>query len=76
MPPWTTRDGVDTTLDIGPQGHRAAPEAVRRAAAEEHLAGLPTRATWIWSDGSAVEGTMRGGGGAILALPSGGTREV
>ena len=75
-PPWTTKDGVNIALDVGTRGRRSAPDAVRRSAAEEHLAGLPSRATWIWSDGSAVAGTTQGGGGALIILPSGETREV
>ena len=75
-PPWTTRGSVHIALDVGPGGRRSAPDSVRRTTAEEHLANLPTRATWIWSDGSASGGTTLGGGGAHIALPSGQVREV
>ena len=40
------------------------------------LATLPSRATWVWSDGSAEGGTTRGGGGARLTLASGEEREI
>ena len=56
---------------MGPGGRRDAPAAVRREAALEHLATLPARATWIWSDGSADAGVRRGGGGAFISSASG-----
>jgi len=49
---------------------------VRRAAAEKCLAALPPDATWIWTDGSAEAGVARGGGGAVICLPSGEEHEV
>ena len=57
-------------------GGRGAPDTVRRAAAEEHLATLPEDAVWVWKDGSADAGVARGGGGALIQLPSGEEQEV
>ena len=37
---------------------------------------LPEDAVWVWTDGSADAGVARGGGGALIQLPSGEEREV
>jgi len=76
IPPWVDCSRVQIRLDIGADIRRTAPDGVRRAAAEEHLATLPEDAVWIWSDGSADGGVAAGGGGALIVLPSGAVHEV
>ena len=76
LPPWTDPARVTFNWSLGSGASRDAPDSVRRATAEAHLSALPTDATWIWSDGSAEGGTTRGGGGALLVLRSGDSREV
>ena len=76
VPPWCAPEGVTFSLEVGPDGRRDRPPDIRRRAAEDRLAELPSEATWIWSDGSASGGVMDGGGGAIISFPSGDTREV
>ena len=43
---------------------------------EEHLTDLPKAEMWIWTDGSAEGGVRNGGGGAVIMLLNGDTREV
>ena len=76
IPPWVSSGAVHFRLDVGPGGRRDAPEQVRRGAAEAVLNPLPSRATWVWTDGSAEGGVSLGGGGATITLPSGEVREV
>ena len=76
VPPWCAPEGVTFSLEVGPEGRRDRPPDIRRRAAEDRLAELPSEATWIWSDGSASGGVMDGGGGATISFPSGDTREV
>ncbi|KAF0300914.1 Ribonuclease H [Amphibalanus amphitrite] len=73
LPPWTSREGISISCAVPPECVRSAGEHARRAAAEALLSDLPgaERATWVWSDGSADGGTARGGGGALIALPTG-----
>ena len=59
LPPWASTAGISFCLDAGIAGGRGAPDTVRRAAAEEHLATLPEDAIWVWTDGSAVAGVAR-----------------
>ncbi|KAF0287547.1 putative RNA-directed DNA polymerase from transposon BS [Amphibalanus amphitrite] len=66
LPPWADNSTVHFHLDLGPRARRAAPEDVRRAAAEERIRELPEEAVWIWSDGSAEDGVANGGGGALI----------
>ena len=63
-------------LDVSPGGRLDTPPDVRRRAAEEHLETLPSRATWIWSDGSAEAGVTQGGGGAFIRKDAGEVVEV
>ena len=76
LPPWSSRDHITVSLDMGPGARRDAGDSKRRETAEAHLSTLPTEATWIWSDGSAEEGTSNGGGGALLILRDGERREI
>ena len=76
LPPWSSAEGVTFRLDVGGRAGKSAPEEIRRAAAEACLSELPADAVWIWTDGSADGGVRRGGGGALLAQPSGETSEV
>ncbi|XP_043209693.1 uncharacterized protein LOC122374780 [Amphibalanus amphitrite] len=67
LPPWTSSEGITISCAVPPDCVR------RRAAVEAMLADLPgaERATWVWSDGLAEGGTVRGGGGALIVLPAG-----
>ena len=76
VPPWCAPEGVTFSLEVGPNGRRDRPPDIRRRAAEDRLAELPSEATWIWKDGSASGGVMDGGGVAAISFPSGDTREV
>lgn len=79
LPPWQGSESVTFRLDLGSRTvRRDAPDAYRREVAEDHLATLPDQATstWIWSDGSAEEGTKNGWGGALILLRNGEHREV
>ena len=61
LPPWTESPRVTIRMDVDADVRRTAHDDVRRAAAERHLATLPDRAIWIWSDGSAEGGISAGG---------------
>ena len=76
LPPWTESPRVTIRMDVDADVRRTAHDDVRRAAAERHLATLPDRAIWIWSDGSAEGGVSAGGGGALITLPSGEERRI
>ena len=73
LPPWTSSEGITISCAVPPDCVRSAGDQARRAAAEAMLADLPgaERATWVWSDGLAEGGTVRGGGGALIVLPAG-----
>ena len=58
------------SLEAGPGAHREAPDSVRRASAEALLATLPTRATWVVTDGSAEGGVTRVSSGTLITLLS------
>ena len=76
LPPWTENPRVTIRMDVDADVRRTAHDDVRRAAAERHLATLPDRAIWIWSDGSAEGGVSAGGGGALITLPSGEEKKI
>ncbi|KAF0303168.1 RNA-directed DNA polymerase from mobile element jockey [Amphibalanus amphitrite] len=75
-PPWRDVPGVTIVLEVGPGGRRDCHPDTRREAAESRLAELPAEATWLWSDGSAADGVLNGGGGATIISPNGDIREV
>ena len=76
LPPWLQQEGITVCLEVDPGARRDAPDSVRRATAETLLATLPSRATWVWTDGSAEGGVTRGGGGAFITLLSGEEKEL
>ena len=68
-PPWQHHEeAVRFVLDLPRPTRRTDPPDKRKAAALEALALFPDRDCTIWSDGSAKEGTIRGGGGAFIEL--------
>ena len=68
-PPWVhCGDAVRFSLDLPLPTRRTDPPARRKEAALAALALIPDPDCTIWSDGSAKEGTIQGGGGAILEL--------
>ena len=77
-PPWEVAacPHVSFNLSIGaPRQQDTSAEAARRAA-QRHLASLPQRATWVWTDGSADGGVRNGGAGAYIEWPDGTTTEL
>ena len=50
----------------GPRWSSGRPTEVRKQAVEEHLETLPSRATWIGSNGSAEAGVTQRGGGVCI----------
>ena len=76
-PPWegTASPLVSIRLDVGAPTRDSTTEATRQAA-QHHLASLPQRATWIWTDGSADGGVRNGGAGAFIEWPDGATQEL
>lgn len=76
-PPWTLRADVTVSTTMTACGKDLA-EMNRRAAAEDHPRNLPSEeeAIWVWSDGSATDGVANGGGGALILLPDGETKEI
>ena len=68
-PPWHhCGDAVRFVLDLPLPTRRSDPPERRKEAALAALALIPDPDCTIWSDGSAKEGTIQGGGGAILEL--------
>ena len=68
-PPWHhCGDAVRFVLDLPLPTRRDDPPERRKEAALAALALYPDPDCTIWSDGSAKEGTIQGGGGAILEL--------
>ena len=69
-PPWQKHDSstIRFSLDLPRQTTKTDPPDKRREAALEALAQHPGPDCTIWSDGSAREGTTRGGGGALIQL--------
>ena len=61
IPPWVDGSRVHFRMDVGTAISRDMPDIVRRRAAEDHLATLPSGAVWVWSDGSAEGGVSAGG---------------
>ena len=69
MPPWHhCGDAVRFVLDLPQPTRRTDPPERRKEAALAALALIPDPDCTIWSDGSAKDGTIQGGGGAILEL--------
>ena len=67
---------VSFNLSIGaPRQQDTSAEAASRAA-QQHLASLPQRATWVWTDGSADGGVRNGGAGVYIEWPDGTTTEL
>ena len=75
-PPWTPTDAVTITLHVGEGLRPDATPTQKKTAATLHLAGLPQCATWMWTDGSAEGGVLRGGAGAYIEFPDGEEIEV
>ena len=68
-PPWHhCGDAVRFVLELPLPTRRNDPPERRKEAALAALALIPDPDCTIWSDGSAKEGTIQGGGGAILEL--------
>ncbi|KAF0310304.1 Trafficking protein particle complex subunit 11 [Amphibalanus amphitrite] len=68
-PPWHhCGDAVRFVLDLPQPTRRTDLPEKRKEAALAALALVPDPDCTIWSDGSAKEGTIQGGGGAILEL--------
>ena len=68
-PPWhRCGDAVRFVLDLPQPTRRTDPPERRKEAALAALALIPDPDCTIWSDGSAKEGTIQGGGGALLEL--------
>ena len=74
-PPWVPAPLVTFSLTTG-LGPPPTSERHRREAATLHLASLPQCAVWVWTDGSASEGVLNGGAGALIEWPDGVEREV
>lgn len=68
-PPWADSGDITFCLDIGPGLPVGASAQLKKSSAETFLAGLPQRATWVWTDGAAVSGTSSGGAGALIVFP-------
>ncbi|XP_043212634.1 uncharacterized protein LOC122376759 [Amphibalanus amphitrite] len=75
-PPWDPSPTVSFSLDIGAAIPTAASDTWKRNAASQHLAALPQCATWVWTDGSATDGVLNGGAGALIVWPDGEERSV
>ena len=58
-------------LSIGALRQQDTSAEAARRAAQQHLASLPQRATWMWTDGSADGGVRNGGAGAYIEWPDG-----
>ena len=68
-PPWHhCGDSVRFVLDLPQPTRRTDAPERRKEAALAALALIPDPDCTIWSDGSAKEGTIQGGGGALLEL--------
>ncbi|XP_043215485.1 uncharacterized protein LOC122378438 [Amphibalanus amphitrite] len=75
-PPWEPSPTVSFGLDIGAAIPTAASDTWKRNAAFQHLAALPQCATWVWTDGSATDGVLNGGAGALIVWLDGEERSV
>ena len=67
--------------DVERGGHHGADRAghagaCRRREAKIHLQSLPQEAIWVWTDGSATEGVLDGGAGALIVWPDGEEQEI
>ena len=69
-PPWQESDeeAVRFGLDLPQPTRKTDPPDKRKEAALQALARYPDPDCTIWSDGSARDGTTRGGGGALIQL--------
>ena len=76
LPPWSSPAGVTFRLDIGPGLPLGAGAQKKKEVADNYLAALPQRATWVWTDGSAEGGVTNGGAGALIEFPDGETAEL
>lgn len=67
-PLWEPPPPVSVTfgLDLGVPLPPAASDHQRQEAAALHLAALPRRAKWMWTDGSAAAGVSNGGTEALI----------
>ncbi|KAF0294476.1 Hermansky-Pudlak syndrome 1 [Amphibalanus amphitrite] len=70
IPPWERGGNVTFCLDVGPL-RTGATEGEKIRAATRHLAALPQRATWLWTDGSVEGGVKDGGSGAVVIWSDG-----
>ncbi|KAF0307992.1 hypothetical protein FJT64_020733 [Amphibalanus amphitrite] len=68
-PPWKQYNtNVHFGLKLPKLTKRTDPPELRKTATLEALAAYPNQDLTIWSDGSALDGTKKGGGGALLEL--------
>ena len=68
-PPWKQYNtNVHLGLQLPKPIKRTDPPELRKTATLEALAAYPNQDLTIWSDGSALDGTKKGGGGALLEL--------
>ncbi|KAF0298311.1 hypothetical protein FJT64_004322 [Amphibalanus amphitrite] len=79
-PPWKQYNtNVHFGLKLPKPTKRTDPPELRKTATLEALAAYPNQDLTIWSDGSALDGTKKGGGGALLELhhtgPAGSARK-
>ena len=74
--PWDPIPTVPFRLDIGTALPPATSESRRKEVASLHLASLPQRGTWVWTDGSAADGVANGGAGALNVWPDGDEDEI
>ena len=60
---------------LGPRRRDSTPDETLRAAGQ-HLASIPQRTTWVWTDGSATGGVEDRGAGAHIEGPDGTIAEL
>ena len=68
--PWDPIPPVSFRLDIGAALPPAPSIERQREVASLHLASLPQRGTWVWTDGSVADGAADGGAGVPIVWPN------
>ena len=74
--PWTPYPTVTFHMQVGHPLQPTATNQQKRGARTGHLAALQQCAIWVWTDGYAEAGVLKGGAGVYIERPEGEDHEL